>query len=218
MKLMIVKEFLKRDDFSLLLPTNIPKYIQQSLSYFEIKHITKIKPDEFLHIEKLLLPYYLAGSGHIHPLRVAETKSYLISKIGPQVGTGRVYVSRSRQRTRRIINERGVMEVVKHHGFTIVHFEDLNFEEQVKLAQSSSIMISSHGANLTNLMFMPQNAFVLEFIRKEKPNFCYWALANVTGVNYYYQLCSIGNEDHLIVDIEVFKTNLNKILNSQNIT
>jgi hypothetical protein len=212
-RLLSVTDLLAQESYSLLLPQNCPKYILQSLSYFNIKNITYIKIGQFLQAENLLLPYYLAGSGHIHPTKVFEVKQYFIANKSIQTNSERIYVSRSRQKARRVINENEVIDVVKSLGFKVVYFEDYSFNEQVLIGLNTKIMISSHGANLTNLMFMPEKSKVLELIRFDKPNFCYWALSYTVNVDYYYQLCKVIGNDHLFVDIERFKLNLQLILN-----
>jgi len=212
-RILSVKHLLKEKEFVLLLPEKCPSYILRALSYFEINEIKFLKKSEYFFAEQLVLPYYLAGSGHIHPTKVFEVKHFYLSALAPQKGNDRIYVSRSRQKARQVINEEEVISLVKAYGFRIVYFEDHTFEEQVKLANGASIMVSSHGANMTNLMFMAENTRVLELIRSNHPNFCYWALATVSKVNYYYQLCQVKGNDHLLVDVNVFRSNLEKLLN-----
>jgi hypothetical protein len=43
-----------------------------------------------------------------------------------------------------------------------------------------------HGAALTNVFYMPENAWLMEFRWNGKHhNHCYWHLANSVGVKYY---------------------------------
>jgi hypothetical protein len=208
-----VKDLVAQPGFSLLLPANCPDFILRCLAHFEINEITFLKKNEYYSVDKLLLPYYLAGSGHIHPPRVFEVKQFFASKIPLEDKQDRIYVSRARQKARKVINEDEIIAVLNEFDFKIIYFEDYNFEEQLKIAGKASVMISSHGANLTNSLFMPENACVLELIRKDNPNFCYWALANASRINYYYQLCDVKGHDHLVVDISLFRENLQKMLN-----
>ncbi len=211
-RLWIVREELASERFSLLLPAAIPKFVKASLAYFPLKNITYIQTNEFVHINRLLVPHYLAGSGHIHPVKVFALKNYLVKKTELQ-GTGKlVYVSRSKQKARRVINEDEVIKHLLPLGFEVVYFEDHTFEEQVAIGKGARVMVTSHGANLTNSLFMPENANVLELIREDNPNFCYWALCNAAKVNYSYQLCRTTGGDHLLVGMEQFKSNINRLL------
>ncbi|MCC6372491.1 MAG: glycosyltransferase family 61 protein [Bacteroidia bacterium] len=198
---------------SLLLPANAPKYITATLALMGITNITSIKKGQYLFANKLLVPYYLAGSGHIHPGRVREVKHFFTEKITAINPVDKIYVSRSRQKARRVVNEEQVIDTLKALDFKIIYFEDYTFEEQVAIGKGAQIMVSSHGANLTNCLFMPSGAKVLELIRYDQPNFCYWALASVAGLQYNYQLCKVVGNDHLLVDMELFKQNLKSLLN-----
>ncbi|MEO6304050.1 MAG: glycosyltransferase family 61 protein [Bacteroidia bacterium] len=212
-RLWILKEELKQNNYSLLLPANSPKFLKTTLNYFEINNITYIETKEYLQVKKLLVPDYAAGSGHIHPVKVKAIKDHFVKKINAISKKERVYVSRGKQKARRVSNEDQIIEIVKQFGFEVIYFEDHTFEEQVAIGKGAKIMVTSHGANLTNSLFMPEKGTVLELIREDKPNFCYWALSNTAGVNYYYQLCKVVGNDHLLVDVELFKVNLQKVLN-----
>lgn len=212
-RLLNLKEEIEKLDISILLPENAPKFITTSINYFELKHITKISKNELVYIDKLLVSNYTVGSGHIHPKKVLEIRRKLLDNV---VGTGkfeRIYVSRGKQKARRIVNEAEVIEILKQHNFQILYFENLSFEEQVLLVKNAKYYVGSHGANMTNLMFMKDGAGVLELIREDSPNFCYWALSDVCKMNYYYQLCSIAEKDHLFVNLSELKANLKLLLN-----
>ena len=211
-RLWIIRAELEQEGYALLLPENAPVFIKASLAYFEIKQVVPIRKTEFVSIANLLVSHYSAGSGHIHPQKIREIKEHFIQKINLPFSKKLIYVSRGRQKTRRVINEASVIQYLQPLGFEVIYFEDHNFEEQVSLAKNAQVIISSHGANLTNALFMQENTRVLELIREDSPNFCYWALCNVVNVKYYYQLCPVAKKDHLLVDLELFKLNLQKIL------
>lgn len=75
-----------------------------------------------------------------------------------------VFVSRSRSRGRFIINEDEVRNLLIRYEFDIVYFEDMDFAEQVSLMSQTSVMITIHGAGLTNLIFMPEESAVVEIL------------------------------------------------------
>lgn len=212
-RLLMVKDEIKQKNTSLLLPKNCPKFIMATLKYYDINEITFIEPNTYFTAKNILLPYYAAGSGHIHPAFVREVTQHFVQKISDKGANERIYVSRGRQKARRISNEIDVINLVALFGFKIVYYEDLSFEEQVSLAKGAKILVSSHGANMTNMMFMPSGSKVLELIREDKPNFCYWALASVTDKKYYYQLCKLVGNDHLMVEIKQLRVNLEKLVN-----
>lgn len=44
----------------------------------------------------------------------------------------------------------------------IESFEKMSLEQQVRLMRSTSILVGMHGAGMTNLLFLPRNAAVIE--------------------------------------------------------
>lgn len=213
-RLVLMKEELADKNYTLLLPQDAPKFITGTLEHFSIGSITYLKPKEYLSAETLFVPYYLAGSGRIHPEKVLEVRTLLLKGVTGTIKKDRIYVSRSRQKARRVSNEEDVMNVLNEFGFETVYFEGLSFSGQMELVRNADVLVSSHGANMTNLMFMKEHAKVLELIRSDKPNFCYWALASVCSLDYYYQLCSLADHDHLRVDVNELRKNLEKMLNA----
>jgi hypothetical protein len=80
-------------------------------------------------------------------------------------------------------------------------------------------VISIHGANLTNIVFMQACGHVMEF-RKEndRDNNYFYAIADSVECDYYYQNCKTidhvpgKNFFDLIVDKELFEKNIQVML------
>lgn len=77
-----------------------------------------------------------------------------------------VYISRSKSRGRLVHNEGEILQKISHLSPKLVNCEDLSFEEQVSLMRHTKLLISIHGAGLTNMMFLPEGAKVLELLPK----------------------------------------------------
>jgi len=212
-RFLMIKEEMKQENVSLLLPDTCGKFILAIMKHFELNDITFINRGSYFFAPDLLLPSYTVGSGHIHPSYVRDVQAHLLSRINSNITNSRVYVSRGKQKARKIHNENELLNVLIPLGFRVVYFEELNFEEQVRIVRNTDVLVTSHGANVTNCMFMPDNSKVLEIIRSDQPNFCYWALATVTNKKYYYHFTKVVGNDHLLVDIEQFKIHLHKVLN-----
>jgi len=80
-------------------------------------------------------------------------------------------------------------------------------------------LIGIHGAGLTNILFMPKGASVLELRRKDDShNNCYFSLASALELNYFYQLCEVDNENivtqvnDFLVDKIILEKNIKAIL------
>ncbi|HEY1039665.1 MAG TPA: glycosyltransferase family 61 protein [Bacteroidia bacterium] len=199
-------------DALILLPENAPAFITNSLKYFDDARIKHIGKTETLLFDKFYLQNYAAASGHQHKGLLKEIRNKILTKVPDKFDYKRIYVSRAKQVKRKIVNEDEILKLVLDRGFTVVYFEDHSLEEQIQLMKKAQVLVSGHGANLTNMMFMPEKASIFELIRNDQPNFCYWSMSNSLGFDYYYQLCEIQDVDNIRIDIEKFKENLNQII------
>ena len=135
----------------------------------------------------------------------------------------RIYVSRSKAKNRKIVNNEEVETIFNRHGFKILNFENYSFYEQVYLMQHCKILAGVHGAGFANIAYMPEKSKLFELIKEyssyqeERPS--YWRLSSALNIDYFIQYCrpkEYGNYDlwvgvDLKVNTELLKSNLNNI-------
>jgi hypothetical protein len=68
-------------------------------------------------------------------------------------GERRLFLTRSRHRSRHLENEREVRGGLASLGFEAVDTEDLSLNEQIALFAEASSVVAVHGAGLANLIF-----------------------------------------------------------------
>jgi capsular polysaccharide biosynthesis protein len=208
------------DDLVLLLPENFNEDYQLSaLDIFGIKNIYRISSGSIVKIEKLLIPGHLAPTGNFIPGVMKNLRGFIFNKMKDKLSFSigdKIYISRSKAKMRKVLNEDEVTDFLKKRGFAILNFEDYSFYEQMAIAYHAKVIISIHGAGLTNMMFMEAGS-VLE-LRKESDgnNNCYFALANALDLKYYYQFCKMkkgnpGDEADIVVDLNTLERNIDLI-------
>ena len=76
------------------------------------------------------------------------------------------------------------MPLLRNHNFRKVHLEQMTIMEQVELFRTASHVIAAHGAGLTNVLFAPADARILE-IRPELSSgqFCFEKLFSLGWPN-----------------------------------
>ena len=120
-----------------------------------------------------------------------------------------IYITRGKARRRRISNEEKVFEFLKAKGFQKVVLEDLHLKDQVKVFQEARVVVACHGAGLSNIMFMQKGQTVVELKSDNNRYWCYFSLARVFGLKYYYSLNKGSSANHrdanVTVDIEQLK-------------
>lgn len=83
-----------------------------------------------------------------------------------------------------------MFQILLSKGLKKVILEDLSFADQVQIFASADVIVSPHGAGLSNLVFCRPDTKVLEFFSPNYVNVCFWVLSNHVGADYY---CFIGD-------------------------
>ena len=200
-------------DFTFILGANYTRFQIDSLKALGISRI-KIMDGTPLLVEKLNIPtfQYLdvmdSQIGHYNVLskRSIEwlnTKFFRTSTVGRR----KIILSRMKAATRRILNE--AVLIKNFEDFETIVLEDLSFEEQILLFNQASVVISPHGAGLTNLVF-GRNITVFEFYphvrRANNPKNL--QICDYLGHEYHLLILEAKNEQQ---DMELTEENLRYI-------
>ena len=125
----------------------------------------------------------------------------------------KIYISRSAARRRKVSNEDELWHVLQSQGFEKVELENLPWKDQVRLFREAILVISNHGAGLSNIMFMPADCKVIELKSAKNDYWCYYSLARVCHLQYAYLLCEQSETNHRDADIHVEVDKLLRLMN-----
>jgi hypothetical protein len=142
-----------------------------------------------IQCEELILPSYPSGLGQYHPGALNWLRKTFISPLSKSRLSERLFISRSMAKSRRIVNESEIDEVLVRHGFRKIFLERLPILEQFSLFSTASHIIAPHGAGFANLVFASEGARVMELFARGFLNSCYWTLSNYLGIEYQ---CLLG--------------------------
>lgn len=143
--------------------------------------------DEHIEASRLVVPSLPGLTGN--PPRWAATflrRSFLPCAGAETRGRKRIFVSRARAGTRRVIGEDELVRRLERRGFAAVTLETLSFAEQVRLFAAADIVVGPHGSGLANIVFCRPGTQVVELFSVHYVNVMYWALANELGLRYLY--------------------------------
>ena len=115
----------------------------------------------------------------------------------------KLHVSRGKAKRRKIINENKLIDILQHNGFQTVFLEDYSLEEQIILLSEAKVIISAHGAGLTNIIFMNKETTVIELKAYNNDYWCFYSLARLSGLKYKYLLCESDHYNHRNANIRV---------------
>lgn len=98
----------------------------------------------------------------------------------------RLYISRGKAATRRMLNEDELMSALSPLGFERLFLEDYSFLDGVRLLRDAEAVISPHGSNITNLVFCRAGTPVIEIFSPKYVAGCHYSAACQVGLNYGY--------------------------------
>ena len=205
---------------TLLLPERYNQMQLETLTPFKIKGIYWLKQQHYVTVKELILPTHTAHTGNYNEELICRIRDLYTNNLNSTLEFGeRIYISRRKASRRKVINEEQVVDLLTRFGFNAICFEDFSFADQVSIANHARIIISIHGAGLTNIIFMKPRGFVLELRRKgDWHNLCYYSLSSALDLNYLYQFCEPTQPNattfdaDLLVDVKELANNLKFII------
>ena len=192
-RLLLLRE--KYPNCKLIIPASAPDYVSLTVSALGFNNTFALAKNNFIRVQHLIMPSHITHPGSQDPTLIQSVREELLKTFGyaqcmmSSLPTRRIYVSRSRQKIRRLLNEEELYPLLLYYDFEIVYFEEMSFEQQVKIMQGASIVMGVHGANLTNILFMSTGSLVIELLNEQIPNPCYFQLASNLELRYQALPC-----------------------------
>ena len=134
-----------------------------------------------------------------------------------------IYISREDSNYRKIINEDVLFCYLEKKGFEKIVMSKLTLLEQMSIFYNASIVISIHGAQLTNILFCNENVKIIEIVSKKMSNLLHYEdISKTFNLNYnrYESVIETKTDsydsDLVVLNIESFEKYLN-IDNTNNV-
>jgi capsular polysaccharide biosynthesis protein len=158
-------------DYSILLNFPITNYI--------------VKDDNLVlnSCTKFVLPY--------------KQKLKFLTNINPtstKVFPKRLFISRKLSKRRKMSNEDLISKYLTDFGFETISLESYNIQEQIMLFKNADVILGTHGAGLSNIIYCKLGARVIEIKRNyvkfpSEPGFvdfidCYKHISKLFNLNY----------------------------------
>ncbi|MEG4054143.1 MULTISPECIES: tetratricopeptide repeat protein [unclassified Microcoleus] len=98
----------------------------------------------------------------------------------------RIYISRSKARYRRVLNEEDVVEVLEKFGFVSILPESMSLAEQIAHFYHAEVIVAAHGSGLTNTIFSRQGTKVIELVSPHYISHYYWGISQYLQLKHYF--------------------------------
>jgi len=201
------------------------KYVKETMVLIYPYKVHIIPKDHHSIIPQFNLIPCRRWTSHFDKSELLAVKNLFYKKLNineNEIPCKKIYISRKKAARRKITNEVELEIILKNQDFEIVCLEDLALSEQIKLLSNAKIIISSHGAGLTNINFMKKKSHVIELtpILSDFDNFRFpfWRMANLLELNYFCLFCDRTNfktdeyESDILVNLKEVSNLLEKII------
>lgn len=138
--------------------------------------------------DRLLVPSNPNWALQAPPATVAWLRDRLPARTtGAEDLPRRLYVTRGETpRTRRYVEEAALWPELERRGFARVDPGRHSVQEQIDLFHAAEVVVSPHGAALTNLTFCRPGVRVLEMFAASYVHLGLWAICTAVGADYRY--------------------------------
>jgi hypothetical protein len=179
-------EGLHADDVTLIVNTPIDGWKQESLDLLGVGNASILQLGRrHIELELLYFPSYV-GAPSPHPAGCEWLRKRLLPAERPDRGTRRIYISRSRARSRRLLNESELVPTLQEYGFETVYAESLSLAEQIRRFSEAEAIVAPHGAGLTNMIWSPPCCRILEIFDSAYMELMYYFFAEILDHRYWY--------------------------------
>jgi len=140
----------------------------------------------FLTADQVVAPTFISPARVVTPWFAADVNELFSSQDDPGAGARRLYISRDDAPGRHVVNESDLLDALKPFGFEKILLSALSLREQIALFRTASVVVGTHGAGLSNLVFCKPGTHVLEIFAPSYINAMYWCVADEVGLVYRY--------------------------------
>lgn len=202
-----------------LLTPPLPIYALQSIDAFNLQNVTIEELQDIpIYINKVHVLSTVRGTAHTPDPYVAEVYKEIVPCISADRPRMLIYASRLDANRRVLKNEKELEIRLNEINVKPVIPGGMTFMEQVNLFSNADVVIGTHGAGLTNILFMKPGGVLVEIVADKFYNNCYQRLAQLKGIHYFCYIVPSeidGNDQNSIrweIDINNFLVSLKNLL------
>jgi Glycosyltransferase 61 len=182
---------------TILIPSNSPKFVTDSLRLLGLEDQTFIAPNHPVRLERYYFCSPTSMTGVWNPFGyhwIREKFSHIYAE--PESGPPIFMTRRSATRVPGNLDE--IEKLFRSAGFSIIDCGELSISEQIIALSGAPAVAGLHGAAMTNLLWVRKDTPVLELFQPNFLNACYEQIAIHGGLDYEFSILA-GDEDCLMI-------------------
>ena len=165
------------------------EFQRETLRILGIPEEKVLESDRLSHIQatELIVPSFAGYLGWPSGWAIDFLRREFIKEIIPGSSyPKRIYISRSKARYRRVLNEEDVVEVLERSGFVSILPESMSLVEQIAHFYHAEVIVAAHGSGLTNTIFSRHGTKVIELVSPHYISHYYWGISQYLKLEHYY--------------------------------
>lgn len=171
--------------------------------------------DSFYSVDNAIIVDPFNGDDFtISKMRLRYFASAFKSDLSMDFNWENIYISRKNDKSRRVINELELVNILIKHNFKVLHLEDYTLEQQVRIFSNAKNVIGPSGTGLSKIIFCKPNLNLYIFTTKRwLVDIWFDNLSNELEFNpFKYIDYKKRSYDDIFVDIREFKETLGRML------
>ncbi|MEG4805514.1 tetratricopeptide repeat protein [Microcoleus sp. ARI1-B5] len=165
------------------------EFQRESLRILGIPEEKVLESDRIPHLQatELIVPSFAGYLGWPSGWAIDFLRREFLKGIVPQASyPKRIYISRSKARYRRVLNEEDVVEVLEQSGFVSILPESMSLAEQIAHFERAEVIVAAHGSGLTNTIFCRRGTKVIELMSPHYISHYYWGISQYLQLEHYF--------------------------------
>ncbi len=165
------------------------QFQRETLRILGIPEEKVLESDRLSHIQatELIVPSFAGYLGWPSGWAIEFLRREFLKEIVPSYNyPKRIYISRSKARYRRVLNEEDVVEVLEEFGFVSILPESMSLTEQIAHFYHAEVIVAAHGSGLTNTIFCREGTQVIELVSPHYISHYYWGISQYLKLEHYY--------------------------------
>jgi hypothetical protein len=199
-------------------PTSVlPNIISELVSKLPLKNNNQLVPltDGFYQVKQLDYIFLDVTNNHYPKPRTAlifhdliqqgfaDLKStFSIPFVEPN---RRIYISRQKCRNRTLVNEAEINPILEKYEFETVFLEDLTLQQQIETFSTAKIVVATHGAGLSNLVFACPGTILFELVVEGNELPFFLNICAALGMKYTALACPAGERQSITINPQEFE-------------
>ncbi len=164
----------------------------------------------YVSAESLLVPSLPEDLGTISPWVLHFLRdTFLVESLKNLNTFTKIFVSRQAVKSRRIINEIEIMNLLNKKGYVDLVPEKYSMEQTAYIFSKAKSIVSVHGSGLSNLAFISEGTKVLDILAPFHQDCYYWMITNLRKSKY---VAFFAEGEHPPDDLDLVKKKIDNDL------